>query len=140
MPLPTSRRTTRIEWSQCDPAGIIYFPRYFEMFDLSTTVLLERALGMTKREFLKAYGFAGYPTVETRGQFLRPVTYGDTVDIESRISFGTTSFSVEHRVTKDGVPCAEGFEKRVWVVRESDDPIKFKPHPIPREVIAKFGV
>ena len=44
----TNIRNTRIEWYQCDPAGIIFYPRYFEIFDTSTTMLLERALGMTK--------------------------------------------------------------------------------------------
>ena len=28
-------RTTRIEWCDCDPAGIIFYPRYFEIFDTS---------------------------------------------------------------------------------------------------------
>ena len=40
----TNVRTTRIEWGDCDPLGIIFYPRYFEIFDTSTTVLLERAL------------------------------------------------------------------------------------------------
>lgn len=29
----TNRRTVRIEWGDCDPAGIVYFPRYFAIFD-----------------------------------------------------------------------------------------------------------
>ena len=29
----TVTRTVRIEWGDCDPAGIVYFPRYFEYFD-----------------------------------------------------------------------------------------------------------
>jgi acyl-CoA thioesterase FadM len=41
-------RKTRIEWGDCDPAGIIFFARYFEFFDVSTTMLVERALGMKK--------------------------------------------------------------------------------------------
>ena len=44
----TSTRKTRIEWGDCDPAGIIFFARYFDIFDVSTTVLIERALGMKK--------------------------------------------------------------------------------------------
>ena len=26
-----NQRTVRIEWGDCDPGGIVYFPRYFEM-------------------------------------------------------------------------------------------------------------
>jgi hypothetical protein len=28
-----NRRTIRIEWGDCDPAGIVFYPRYFEWFD-----------------------------------------------------------------------------------------------------------
>ena len=38
-------RKVRIEWGDCDPAGIIFYPRYFEIFDASTSALFERALG-----------------------------------------------------------------------------------------------
>ena len=37
-------RKTRIEWSDCDPAGIIFYPRYFEIFDTGTTALFERSV------------------------------------------------------------------------------------------------
>ena len=46
-------RKVRIEWGDCDPAGIVFYPRYFEMFDASTSALFERALGMTKFQALK---------------------------------------------------------------------------------------
>jgi 4-hydroxybenzoyl-CoA thioesterase len=140
LPLLTNTRTTRIEWAHCDPAGIVFYPRYFELFDISTTMLFEKALGMLKREFLKAYHCDGYPMLDTRGRFYKPATFGDTVEIASSVSFGTSSFSVEHRLTRDGELCVEGFEKRVWVVRDAGDPMKIKSHPIPREVIAKFEV
>ena len=54
-------RTTRIEWGDCDPAGIMFYPRYFEIFDVSTTMLVERAIGMKKIEYLKAYDLARAP-------------------------------------------------------------------------------
>ncbi len=108
-------RNTRIEWYQCDPAGIIFYPRYFEIFDTSTTMLLERALGMTKIEYLKAYDFAGHPVVETRGRFRLPTRFGDEVAIETAlVECGRSSFKIEHRLTKAGALAAEGFETRVW--------------------------
>ena len=36
-----NRRTVRIEWADCDPAGIVFYPRYFEMFDAATNYLFE---------------------------------------------------------------------------------------------------
>ncbi len=45
--------------------------RYFEIFDVSTTMLLERAIGMKKIQYLKAYNFLGHPVAETRAKFRR---------------------------------------------------------------------
>ena len=44
----SNTRTVRIEWGDCDPAGIIFYPRYFEIFDGSTALLFEAKLGFTK--------------------------------------------------------------------------------------------
>lgn len=133
-------RTLRVEWCDCDPAGIIFYPRYFEMFDTSTTVLIERALGMKKIDYLKAYAFAGHPLVETRARFRFPTRFGDEVGIETRLAeCGRSSFKIEHRLTKGGALAVEGFETRVWVVRPVGDPRHIKSHPIPAEVLARFG-
>ena len=136
----TSIRNTRIEWHHCDPAGIIFYPRYFEIFDTSTTVLIERALGMNKIEYLKAYAFAGHPVVETRARFRLPTRYGDEVEIETAlVACGRSSFKLEHRLSKAGTLAAEGAETRVWVARQADDPKKLKAQPIPPEVLARFN-
>ena len=66
-----NRRTVRIEWGDCDPAGIVFYPRYFAMFDHSTVLLIEAALGMQQAPALRDYDFDGYPMVETRGAFPR---------------------------------------------------------------------
>ena len=36
MAMLVNKRTVRIEWGDCDPAGIVYYPRYFAIFDHST--------------------------------------------------------------------------------------------------------
>ena len=135
----TSTRKTRIEWGDCDPAGIIFFARYFDIFDVSTTVLLERALGMKKIDYLKAYNFAGHPLIETRARFRLPTRYGDEVTIESAVvGCGRSSFKVEHRLTHDGALAVEGFETRVWVNRDPGDAAHIKSLAIPPQVIARL--
>ena len=132
-------RTTRIEWGDCDPAGIIFYPRYFAMFDAATTYLLERAIGMPKFEYLKAYNFLGHPIVETRARFRIPTRYGDEVTIETAVvACGRSSMKIEHRLAKAGVLAAEGFETRVFVARDPDDPARMKSQPIPAEVMARL--
>jgi hypothetical protein len=34
--LCSARSTIRIEWGQCDPAGIVFYPQYLIIFDTST--------------------------------------------------------------------------------------------------------
>jgi len=134
----TNKRTIHIEWGDCDPLGIVYFPRYFEFFDACTNGLFERA-GLPKPELLQKYAIAGIPLVEARARFLAPSSFGDTVIIESNVTeWGRSSFSVLHRLFKGDVLAVEGFEKRVWVVRASGGK-KIESRAIPREVVEKFN-
>jgi 4-hydroxybenzoyl-CoA thioesterase len=132
-------RKTRIEWGDCDPAGIIFFARYFDIFDVSTTLLIERALGMKKIDYLKAYDFSGHPLVETRARFLLPTRFGDEVAIETTVvDCGRSSFKIEHRLTHDGALAVEDFETRVWVGCDPHDARRIKSQPIPPQVVSRL--
>jgi 4-hydroxybenzoyl-CoA thioesterase len=132
----SNSRKVRIEWGDCDPAGIIFYPRYFEIFDASTAALFERALGLTKFEMFKTLEFTGWPLVRTHARFLKPTRFGDDVTVESSIKFGRASFEIEHKLSLKGEVCAECSEKRVWTIRDADGALK--SHPIPAAVLAKF--
>ncbi len=132
----SNSRTVRIEWGDCDPAGIIFYPRYFAIFDASTAMLFERALGIPKIKQLKIFDFAGYPLVRTRAKFIKPTRFGDDVVVDSAISFGRSSFDIEHRLSLNGELCVECAEKRVWVVRDASGGIKSQA--VPDAVLAKF--
>jgi 4-hydroxybenzoyl-CoA thioesterase len=137
--MQTNRRDVRIVWGDCDPAGIVYYPRYFAMFDDSTTALFERVLGMTKYQFLEAYDFAGYPMVDTRAKFSIPNRFGDDVVIETAITeFRRSSFDIHHRLLKDDKLSVEGFETRVWVGRDPEDASRIRSVPIPEKVLDLF--
>ena len=135
----SNSRKVRIEWGDCDPAGIIFYPRYFEIFDASTAALFERALGMTKLKQLKAFNFAGYPLARTRAQFVKPTRFGDDVVVDSKVTFSRASFEIEHRLSLDGILCVECSETRVWVVRDEATG-GIKSHPVPDAVLEKFRV
>ena len=51
----TNRRDVEIEFGDCDPAGIVYYPNYFRMFDASTAHLFEAALGMKKIVWIRRF-------------------------------------------------------------------------------------
>ena len=52
----TNTRLIRVQWGDCDPAGIVFYPRYFEWFDAGTILLFEKATGLTKIKMLAKYG------------------------------------------------------------------------------------
>jgi 4-hydroxybenzoyl-CoA thioesterase len=138
-----NRRTVRIEWGHCDPAGIVYYPRYFEMFDSATHGLFEAA-GWKKPDLLSAFAVIGYPMVDTRARFIAPSAFGDDIVIETRIAaFRNSSFDVEHKVFKPGEGgeelAIEAWETRVWVGRHPDDPKRLKSRPIPKVVVARLS-
>jgi 4-hydroxybenzoyl-CoA thioesterase len=130
-----------VEWGDCDPAGIVFNPRFFEWFDAATAALFARALGMKKADFIRQYDIVGIPLVETRAVFHVPCAHGDEVRIESTVAeFRRSSFDVRHRLFRaDDTLAVEGFETRVWVGRAPDRPGSIKARPIPEEVIARFA-
>jgi len=134
----TSSKDILIEWGDCDPAGIVFYPRYFAWFDACTAGHFAHA-GLPKFQMLKTYDIVGIPMVETRAKFMLPSKFGDVVTVKTRITeFRRSSFDVEHRLLKEGVLAVEAFETRVWAGRHPDDPQRIKGWPIPEEVIARF--
>jgi 4-hydroxybenzoyl-CoA thioesterase len=135
----TNRKTIHIEWGDCDPAQIVYYPRYFEFFDACTAALFAKA-GFVKREMLKTYGIVGFPVVEVRGRFMAPSRFSEDVVIESEIiEWRTSSFCVQHKLFRGDLLAVECFETRVWTAISSIDPEKIESKPVPREVIEKFS-
>ena len=133
-----NRRDVQIQWGDCDPANIVYYPRYFAMFDDSTSTLFEVA-GFSKQDLVKKYGLVGIPMVDTRAKFYISSTYGDWITIETKIeSIKRSSFEVKHNVYKGEDLAIEAFETRVLVGRDPNNPEKLKSAPFPAEMVAKF--
>jgi 4-hydroxybenzoyl-CoA thioesterase len=136
--LLTNTRKISVEWGDCDPAGIVWYPRYFEWFDASTAALFTAA-GVSNSVMHKHYRVVGIPMVDTRARFLIPSRFEDELTIESTVTeFRRSSFDVRHRMLKNGALAVEGFETRVWTVRDADDPERLRSQPIPADVIARF--
>ncbi len=133
-------RNVTIEWGDCDPAGIVFYPRYFAMFDASTAALFAAATGMTKRQMLRHYAVVGFPMVDTRASFHVPGRFGDVIRIETTVGvLRRSSFDVAHRIMRGDTLAAEGFETRVWAGPHPDDPDRIKSVPLPAELAARLA-
>jgi 4-hydroxybenzoyl-CoA thioesterase len=136
----TSRKTIHIEWGDCDPAQIVYYPRYLAYFDACTTALFKK-VGLSKRQMLKKYEIIGIPLVDLHVSFRVPSRLSDIVVVESEITeWRRSSFSIRHRLFKKDVLAVECAETRVWAGLSATIPDKLESKPVPLEVIARFSV
>ncbi|WP_431025131.1 acyl-CoA thioesterase [Halomonas sp. H5] len=123
-----------IEWGDCDPAGIVFHPRYLAYFDHCTNLLFAEA-GFDLASLQKRFAVVGYPVVDLRGRFLAPCRYGDEVRIETRIAeFRNTSFDVRHLLHRGEVLAVEATVTRVWAGPHPHDPRRLQGRPVPEAV------
>lgn len=121
----------RISWGDCDPAGIVFYPRFFAIFDESTAYLLELASGMTRSDLIRYYGILGWPMVSANVDFRAPATYDDKIVVYTNVKrLGTSSMTFAHELRRGDVICVSAIETRVWVARDRGD-IQLSPRPIP---------
>ncbi|MGA8612371.1 MAG: thioesterase family protein [Xanthobacteraceae bacterium] len=134
-----SRRQLTIEWSHCDPAGIVFNSRFFEYFDWGTWTLFEAALGVRPPDLAGTFGILGLPLVDAGASFMAPARFGDVVELSSQVSeFRRSSFDVDHKLMVRGELAVEGRETRVWAGHDPANPAQIKAQPIPADVIARF--
>ncbi len=130
-----STRVVRIEWGDCDAAGIVFYPRYFAIFNECTVHLFEAAGFGLKRDMLERYDIAGWPMVDTRAKFIRPARFGDDLRILTCITaIGRSSFEIRHEAYMDETLVLEGSETRVWASAAPDRPSGIKAAPFPPEI------
>jgi 4-hydroxybenzoyl-CoA thioesterase len=126
--------TLTVEFGDCDPAGIVFYPRFFAMFDSATAFMLEAASGMTRHALMRHHQITGWPMVDTRAVFHRPITFDDKVRIDARVvGIGRSSLSIEHSLWLEEVLCVECWEKRVWASRIPGER-RLQSIPIPDEL------
>jgi acyl-CoA thioesterase FadM len=130
--------TVQVRWGDADPAGIAFYPRFFEWYDIGTEALFD-SLGLTWAEAFPRYGIVGVPILEAGSRFVSPVRYGDAVAVRTRVAWvREKTFRVEHELSVGTRRCAEGFEVRAWVARPEASGARLRALPIPPEVAAKL--
>ncbi|WP_213981168.1 thioesterase family protein [Sphingomonas sp. dw_22] len=75
------RVTYPLRFAHCDPAGIAYYPRYFELCDAAIEDWSAQVLGCDRRTMHLELGI-GLPTVDLHAVFTAPSRLGDSLDID----------------------------------------------------------
>lgn len=133
-------REITVEWGNCDPLGIIFYPTYFHWIDASSQALF-REVGHDMRSLRETFGLAGPVIVDVGAAFRRPVTFGDTVRAEAWVGeWRSKTFRVDHRFLKDGELVCTGHEVRAWAMTDETSPSGFKAAEIPETFKSLFDI
>ncbi|HWB73374.1 MAG TPA: acyl-CoA thioesterase [Nannocystaceae bacterium] len=91
-----------IGWGHCDPAGIVYFPRFFELFHQAMETWFGERLGLPYDQVIVQRKI-GFPSVHTEADFTKPTRFGETVSVELRLAaIGRSSLTLDYRVVGPG--------------------------------------
>lgn len=131
--------TFQVEFGDCDPAQLVYYPNYFAWFDMGMWHLL-RSVGLNRHTLRSKYDVIGTPIVKANAEFRAAASDGDMLQIQTRVvRLGTHSFVLVHEIRREDITIVEGSETRVWVARKSDEPLDIRAVPIPPDVRALFS-
>jgi 4-hydroxybenzoyl-CoA thioesterase len=124
-----------VEWGDCDPAQIVFYPNFFRWMD-AASLRFFRAAGVPPwRELEAQSGIIGTPLVDASARFLRPATYGDVIDIDTAIDeWRGKSFVMSHIIRRGEEVLVEGREVRVFARRHPEDPARIQAVDPPESV------
>ena len=109
------RTERRVDWGDCDAAGIVFYPNYFRWMDSAFHELAE-SIGCGQRRLQNDFGLLGTPLIDTGCSFKAPASFGDPLEIAVLVTrLGESGFTLSYRFLRDGAQVAEGHEARVCV-------------------------
>jgi 4-hydroxybenzoyl-CoA thioesterase len=127
-----------VEWGDCDPAGIVFFPNYLKWFDDCASALFAAA-GLPLQTLFAAHGVVGIPVVDVRVTYKASAAFGDDLLAKSSvIEWRRSSFVIQHRIYKQAVLTVEGLVTRVWVGADHEQKGVLKSRPLPREIVERL--
>ena len=90
-----------VRFSHCDPAGIVYFPRFFDMAHATMEDWFDRGLGVPLAQLIRERRI-GTPTVTIQAEFVKPLVMGDRLRFELRVvKAGNASVQLAYSGNKD---------------------------------------
>ncbi|MCC7327243.1 MAG: acyl-CoA thioesterase [Burkholderiales bacterium] len=127
-----------VEFGDCDPAQIVFYPNYFRWMD-AASLRYFRAAGLPSwRELEARFGIIGTPLVDASARFLRPATYGDAIDVRTAIDeWRGRSFVMSHLIRRGDDVLVEGREIRVFARRRVDDPSRIQA-VVPPDIVRQW--
>jgi 4-hydroxybenzoyl-CoA thioesterase len=133
----TRRHSTSftIEFGDCDPAGIVHYPNFLWWIDAASRHFFVAGGIASWAELQATTGIIGTPVVDVAITFVRPVTYGEEIVVESWIDeWRGKSFVMKHVIRRGDDVVAEAQETRIFARRRRDDPEAIEAVALPRTI------
>ncbi len=123
----------RVRFADCDAAGIVFFPRYFEMLNGVVEDWFAGPLDLSFRE-LHHDRHASVPTAAVEARFITPSRLEDDLTFTLTVTkLGGASCGLRHRITAAGHLRFEATQTIVFVGRS------MKPEPWPDELRGRIA-
>lgn len=120
-----------VRFQHTDPAGMVFYPRYFEMINQVVEDWFAEALGLDFRSLHGARGL-GVPTVHLEADFLAPSHLGDRLVFALEVmKLGRSSFTLVI-----GARCGQEERLRATAVLATMDLAEHRARPIPDDLRA----
>jgi 4-hydroxybenzoyl-CoA thioesterase len=120
----------RVEFGDCDPAKIVWFPNFFRWIDAASRHFFIECGVPTWTETEQTLGVIGTPLVDTHAKFMKTATYGQALQIRTRIGeWRSKSFTQLYRVMRGDDLLMECEEVRIFAGRRPDGSIFAMPPP-----------
>jgi 4-hydroxybenzoyl-CoA thioesterase len=123
-----------IEFNHCDPAGIVFYPRYFEMTNHVCENFFREAVGVSYADMM--HQGSGVPTVRLETDFRAPSRLGDVLEVTLDVlRLGMSSVTFEIVGACDGQVRLGVKITLVWV---TDVAGTITPQPWPETIKARL--
>jgi len=133
----TTRHIVEVQFGDCDPAGIVFFPNFSRWMDAASLSFFMQCGVPPWRELVKTRGIVGTPLLEIHTRFIKPATYGETIEVETQVEeWRAKVFIQTHRVTRAGELICEGRETRAFVKRDANDSDRLRAIAVPDDIKA----
>ncbi|MBX2838644.1 MAG: acyl-CoA thioesterase [Gammaproteobacteria bacterium] len=107
----THTTTHAVRFADCDPAGIVHYPRFFSWFDRTFHDWLWIHSG--HQTICAKLGLIGIGLIAADAKFESPATDGDDLTIQMTLeAWGNKSLSLSYRITCESRLIATGTEVR----------------------------
>ena len=133
----TTQFRVTIQFGDCDPAGIVFYPNFQRWMDSASLSFFMQCGVPPWRELVKTRGIVGTPLLEIATRFVTAATYAEELEISTHVEeWRAKVFRQRHRVMRGTTLICEGTETRAFVRRYSENPDRLRAMPIPEDIRA----